>query len=104
MLKIENNNYSETPPRSCGVKNLPDDDYDSRCEISDFELVISSRVSKIFLMSFNKSHRNRTFILGHKYLGIRTVILGRSEYQVASELRFRLSEETMSLIECGYGI
>ena len=39
-------------PRSCGVKNLLDDDYDSRCEITDFELVISSPVSKIFLMSF----------------------------------------------------
>ena len=52
---------------------------------------MSSMGTKVFLMSFNKSQGNwtfilgqndlgrRTIILGQKYLGIRTIILGWRE-------------------------
>ena len=57
------------------MENLLDDDYD--LEISDFEPLISSLVLKVFLMSFNKSQRNWTFILGQNDLGGSTIILGQ---------------------------
>ena len=54
MLKIENNNYSETP--------------------------LEVAVSKVFLMSFINHIENWTIILGQNDSEIRTIILGQGEY------------------------
>ena len=42
-------------------------------------------MSKVFLMSINKSQRNWTLILGQNDLRSRTIILGQREYLVSRE-------------------